>query len=103
MNLNGQSDTKNPGKPGCYVHPWTSMDVDMVPKAGLEPARLSPLPPQDSVSTNSTTWAKHCFMLPIAQYQAREYPMRNRYHRLEQQESPHHLLHWERLTTSSAE
>jgi hypothetical protein len=30
---------------------------DMVPKAGLEPARLSPLPPQDSVSTNSTTWA----------------------------------------------
>ena len=23
----------------------------MVPKAGLEPARLSPLPPQDSVST----------------------------------------------------
>ena len=31
----------------------------MVPKAGLEPARLSPLPPQDSVSTNSTTWAFH--------------------------------------------
>lgn len=30
----------------------------MVPKAGLEPARLTPLPPQDSVSTNSTTWAK---------------------------------------------
>ena len=30
----------------------------LVPKAGLEPARLSPLPPQDSVSTNSTTWAK---------------------------------------------
>ena len=29
----------------------------MVPKAGLEPARLSPLPPQDSVSTNSTTSA----------------------------------------------
>ncbi len=29
----------------------------MVPKAGLEPARLTPLPPQDSVSTNSTTWA----------------------------------------------
>jgi hypothetical protein len=25
--------------------------------AGLEPARLSPLPPQDSVSTNSTTSA----------------------------------------------
>ena len=29
----------------------------MVPKAGLEPAQLSPLPPQGSVSTNSTTWA----------------------------------------------
>ena len=29
----------------------------MVPKAGLEPARLTPLPPQDSVSTNSTTSA----------------------------------------------
>ncbi len=31
---------------------------NMVPKAGLEPAQLTPLPPQDSVSTNSTTWAK---------------------------------------------
>lgn len=30
----------------------------MVPMAGLEPAQLSPLPPQDSVSTNSTTSAK---------------------------------------------
>jgi hypothetical protein len=30
----------------------------MVPKAGLEPARLAPLPPQDSVSTNSTTSAQ---------------------------------------------
>ena len=29
----------------------------MVPRAGLEPAQLSLLPPQDSVSTNSTTWA----------------------------------------------
>ena len=29
----------------------------MVPKAGLEPARLTPLPPQDSVSTSSTTSA----------------------------------------------
>ena len=28
-----------------------------MPKAGLEPAQLSPLPPQDSVSTNSTTSA----------------------------------------------
>lgn len=29
----------------------------MVPKAGLEPARLTPPPPQDGVSTNSTTSA----------------------------------------------
>ncbi|SVA82695.1 uncharacterized protein METZ01_LOCUS135549 [marine metagenome] len=29
----------------------------MVPTAGLEPARLAPLPPQDSVSTSSTTSA----------------------------------------------
>ena len=29
----------------------------VVPKAGLEPARVSPLPPQDSVSTCSTTSA----------------------------------------------
>ncbi len=31
--------------------------VCMVPKAGLEPARLAPPPPQDGVSTNSTTSA----------------------------------------------
>ena len=31
--------------------------IFMVPKAGLEPARPSPLPPQESVSNNSTTWA----------------------------------------------
>ena len=29
----------------------------MVPKAGLEPARVAPPPPQDGVSTNSTTSA----------------------------------------------
>ena len=29
----------------------------MVPKAGLEPAQLAPPPPQDGVSTNSTTSA----------------------------------------------
>ena len=29
----------------------------MVPKAGLEPARLAPPPPQDGVSTSSTTSA----------------------------------------------
>jgi hypothetical protein len=30
----------------------------LVPSAGLEPARHTALPPQDSVSTNSTSWAK---------------------------------------------
>jgi hypothetical protein len=39
------------------------LDFDMVPKAGLEPAQLSPLPPQDSVSTNSTTWAYNILTL----------------------------------------
>ena len=29
----------------------------MVPKAGLEPAQVSPPPPQDGVSTSSTTSA----------------------------------------------
>ena len=38
-------------RPECFSQ-------NMVPKAGLEPAQLTPLPPQDSVSTNSTTWAK---------------------------------------------
>ena len=42
----------------------------MVPGAGLEPAQLSPLPPQDSVSTNFTTRATtlleigECIVLP---------------------------------------
>src|SRR6185437_16570838 len=30
----------------------------LVPKAGLEPARRSALPPQGSASTNSATWAE---------------------------------------------
>ncbi len=34
--------------------------LTMVPKAGLEPARLAPPPPQDGVSTNSTTSARYC-------------------------------------------
>ncbi len=33
----------------------------MVPKVGLEPTRLAPLPPQDSVSTNFTTSAGKSF------------------------------------------
>ena len=35
----------------------------MVPTAGLEPARVSPPPPQDGVSTNSTTSARVYFAL----------------------------------------
>jgi len=29
----------------------------LVPRTGLEPAHLAELPPEDSVSTNFTTWA----------------------------------------------
>ena len=36
---------------------WTLLNAYLVPMAGLEPARLAPLPPQDSVSTNFTTSA----------------------------------------------
>lgn len=31
----------------------------LVPRAGLEPARVAAPPPQDGVSTNSTTWASN--------------------------------------------
>ena len=45
-------DPKCPQKKGftdtMSVKPF---DINVVPKAGLEPARVSPLPPQDSVST----------------------------------------------------
>ena len=41
-----------------YLHEFTfKFQENLVPMAGLEPAQLSPLPPQDSVSTNSTTSA----------------------------------------------
>ena len=33
------------------------MKLNLVPMAGIEPALLTELPPQDSVSTNSTTSA----------------------------------------------
>ena len=36
---------------------YTTYIIYLVPMAGIEPARHSPLPPQDSVSTNSTTSA----------------------------------------------
>src|SRR5205823_9179592 len=35
----------------------TSSELDLVPKAGLEPARISPHAPQTCASTNSATWA----------------------------------------------
>ena len=38
----------------------------MVPEAGLEPAQLAPLPPQGSVSTNSTTRAKNYFPFDVS-------------------------------------
>ena len=38
---------------------WTALHVDLVPKAGLEPARISPHAPQTCASTNSATWAKN--------------------------------------------
>ena len=36
---------------------WLRRLVDLVPRAGLEPTRVAPRPPQDRVSTSSTTWA----------------------------------------------
>ena len=46
----------------------------MVPKAGFEPARIAPPPPQDGASTNSATWAQNQKEL-LATYslQLREY------------------------------
>ena len=37
-----------------------------VPRAGLEPARLAAPPPQDGVSTSSTTWALLAVLIPLA-------------------------------------
>ena len=47
-----------PNTKGSFWTPWC-----LVPMAGLEPARLTPLPPQDSVSTNSTTSAWDIFLV----------------------------------------
>jgi len=43
-----QGTKKHPHK---MINLYKCMNLLMVPKAGLEPARVSPLPPQDSVST----------------------------------------------------
>ncbi len=61
---------------------WTLLDVSgwpwkrqLVPMAGVEPARLTALPPQDSVSTNSTTSAIIDFDIveayPVSHYSTR--------------------------------
>jgi hypothetical protein len=50
------SGTKKPAKSGFCLSPIT-LELYLVPWAGLEPAQLSPLRPQHSVSTNSTTGA----------------------------------------------
>ncbi len=41
-----------------YSHLTVTHYFQLVPRAGLEPAQLLPLPPQDSVSTSSTTSAR---------------------------------------------
>src|SRR5207247_9987332 len=41
---------------------WCCVSQRIMPKAGLEPARLAAPPPQDGVSANSTTSAK-CLLL----------------------------------------
>lgn len=57
----GLKQQKNPHPPGemrvFYMRPGTTWDKFLVPTARLELAQLSPLPPQDSVSTNFTTSA----------------------------------------------
>ena len=44
-------------QPIPYIDDLIRIYIILVPMAGVEPAQLSPLPPQDSVSTNSTTSA----------------------------------------------
>ena len=63
----GASPCRTLVRPGIHkekaLHFREELSFKMVPKAGLEPARLTPLPPQDSVSTNSTTWANTVCLL----------------------------------------
>jgi hypothetical protein len=59
------SQNKKPAQGGLFVCESIA-NFNMVPKTGLEPARLAPLPPQGSVSTNFTTWAKTVLLLICA-------------------------------------
>ncbi len=64
-------DEKKPAnryRPRAFGLLWTVLDLQMVPKAGLEPARVSPHAPQACASTNSTTWARNSYFcsLPVA-------------------------------------
>src|SRR5512135_1782121 len=45
-------------KKGTPVFAGIPFGIKMVPKAGFEPARVSPPPPQDGVSASSTTSAR---------------------------------------------
>ena len=45
----------------------------MVRIAGLEPAHLAALPPQSSVSANSTICATELLMMPVTDVDAREF------------------------------
>jgi hypothetical protein len=50
---------RNPRAPfGLMVVSHSSSSKKLVPRTGLEPACLAAPPPQDGVSTNSTTWAQ---------------------------------------------
>src|SRR5690606_3005165 len=51
------AETKKPAEAGLLRPAYTPGRV-LVPKRGLEPLRLSSLPPQGSASTNSATWAE---------------------------------------------
>ena len=48
---------------GCSLQNCDLHEEFLVPTARLELAQLSPLPPQDSVSTNFTTTADFCIWM----------------------------------------
>jgi len=58
MNVNIRSANRhNPFSPDKKENTGKSNVVNMVPRKGLEPSRVSPLVPETSASTNSATWA----------------------------------------------